>query len=235
MVVKEGIIFNNDFPACSVEGESVLYADDDTDNVRDKNPVELIQKIQREAARSVSWVEDNKMMCAGDKTKLLIIGTRQLKDARLKNVNTDLEVNVCGNTVGESRSEKLLGLNSEVNSDLNWKEYLYGEKWTLQGNSPGLLPQLSKRVGLLKKIIHLLPAKRFQMISNGLFNCLFSEMSGDLIVKMKNQEEASPFPKKTTENCKFCRTGSAGSKLDTTTMFPPPNSCKTVMIFLYIS
>ena len=138
MVVKEGIIFNNDFPACSVEGESVLYADDDTDNVRDKNPVELIQKIQREAARSVSWVEDNKMMCAGDKTKLLIIGTRQLKDARLKNVDTDLEVNVCGNTVGESRSEKVLGLNIEVNSDLNWKEYLYGEKWRLQENSPGL-------------------------------------------------------------------------------------------------
>ena len=67
------------------------------------------------------------------------------------------------------------------------------------------------------------------MISNGLFKCLFSEMSGDLIVKMKNQEEASPFPKKTTENCKFCRTGSAGSKLDTTTMFPPPNSCKTAV------
>ena len=77
------IIFCNDFPASSVEGEAVLYADDDTENVRDKDPEELERKIQREASRATDWVSDNKMVCAGDKTKLLIIGTPQLKKNKL--------------------------------------------------------------------------------------------------------------------------------------------------------
>ena len=47
------LIFNNDFPASAEEGSSVLYADDDTDNVHDKDT-------------------------SGSKTKLLIIGTSQL-------------------------------------------------------------------------------------------------------------------------------------------------------------
>ena len=72
------LIFNNDFPASSVEGTSVLFADDDTDNTSDKDHVELQRKIQHEANRSTDWVGDNNMACAGDKTKLLIIGMRQL-------------------------------------------------------------------------------------------------------------------------------------------------------------
>ena len=32
------LIFNNDFPDVREEGESVLYADDDTDTVSDNNP-----------------------------------------------------------------------------------------------------------------------------------------------------------------------------------------------------
>ena len=34
------------------------------------------------------------MVCAGDKTKLLIIGTTQLKNSRFKNKN--MKINVCG-------------------------------------------------------------------------------------------------------------------------------------------
>ena len=63
------LIFNNDFPASSEEGDSVLYADDDTDNVHDKNVTELRAKIQREADRSTEWVADNRMVCSGAKTK----------------------------------------------------------------------------------------------------------------------------------------------------------------------
>ena len=35
------LIFNNDFPASAKEGSSVLYADDDTDTVHDKDTIEL--------------------------------------------------------------------------------------------------------------------------------------------------------------------------------------------------
>ena len=42
-----------------------------------------------------------------DKTKLLIIGTSQLRKSRLKE---KVQVRVCGKPVEESKSEKLLGL-----------------------------------------------------------------------------------------------------------------------------
>ena len=64
------LIFYNDFPAVRNQGESVLYADDDTDNVSDINPLALQQKLQVEADLSTSWVRDNKLVCSGHKTKL---------------------------------------------------------------------------------------------------------------------------------------------------------------------
>ena len=161
------IIFSNDFPASSVEGEAVLYADDDTENVSDADPEELKGKIQREANKATDWVSDNKMVCAGDKTKLLIIGTSQLKKSKLSNL-PDLEIEVCGNRVKESKSEKLLGL--VVNNKLSWSDYIHGENWRDEGNFQGLLPQLSQRVGLLHQVVHLMPRERFRQISNGLFH-----------------------------------------------------------------
>ena len=47
------------------------------------------------------------MVCAGDKTKVLVVGTRELRESKLVSQNKVLEVNVEGNTIRES---KLLGL-----------------------------------------------------------------------------------------------------------------------------
>ena len=110
------LIFNNDYPASSVEGTSVLFADDDTDNVSDKNPMELKRKIQSEANRSTSCVKDNKMVCSGDKTKLLVIGTAEMRKKLLK--DEVFKIDVCGKPITESKSEKLLGL--IVNNELSW-------------------------------------------------------------------------------------------------------------------
>ena len=164
------LIFNNDFPASSIEGSSVLFADDDTDNTSDKNPDELQNKIQREAIRSTSWVKDNRMACAGDKTKLLIIGTKQLRSSKLYENNEErkLKINVDGNEVEATHSEKLLGL--VVNSEMTWKDYLHGEKWRTKENFPGLLTQLSQRVGMLKRLVKVVPKARFNMLSQGIFN-----------------------------------------------------------------
>ena len=97
------IIINIDFPANSVEGESVLYADDDTGNVTDAD-AELKKKIQREATRSTDWVPDNRMVWSGDTTKLLIIGTSQLKKTKLPDTNEKVQIEVCGQTVVVTRA-----------------------------------------------------------------------------------------------------------------------------------
>ena len=97
------LIFNNDFPASSIEGTSVLYADDDTDNVRDKNVADLEAKIQREADRSTDWVKDNRMVCSGAKTKLLVIGTAQLRRSKGVGENSNIEIRVCGANVKDTK------------------------------------------------------------------------------------------------------------------------------------
>ena len=73
-------------------GEAVLYADDNTGHVRAKNSEDLVRKIQQQADKSTDWVKDNRMVCSGEKTKMLIIGTSEQK----RNiVEEDIEIRVC--------------------------------------------------------------------------------------------------------------------------------------------
>ena len=86
--------------------DSVLYADDDTDHAQDKNPDVLLTKIQHEADCSEAWVSDNKLVCSGEKTKLLIITTTAMRLSRLK--DKQFQINVCGKLVKESQCKKYL-------------------------------------------------------------------------------------------------------------------------------
>ena len=76
------LINENDFPAAREEGESVLFVDDDTDCVSDDDPTALLEKIQHEADNSCDWLRDNRMCVAGQKTKLMIVGTKELKNIK---------------------------------------------------------------------------------------------------------------------------------------------------------
>ena len=128
------------------------YVDDDTDCVSDPDPEVLKEKITREAGNSVQWLQDNRLCVAADKSKLLVTGTQQLRSAK---VNTDISVVVNGETLEESSSERLLGL--VINNQLSWKNYLYGDT-----NNQGLIPQLSKRVGMLKALSKYLPKENLK-------------------------------------------------------------------------
>ena len=118
------LIFYNDFPDVREQGSSVLYADDDTDNVSDSDPDILQQLIQREADLSTAWVNDNKLVCSGAKTKLLIVGTKELRRSKLNNQNKTISINIDGCVVEESESERLLGL--IVNNKMTWEQHLFG-------------------------------------------------------------------------------------------------------------
>ena len=109
-------------PDLHEEAESVIFVDDDTDSVSAKNPEELAEKLQREVNSSVNWLKDNRWCVAGDKSKILIVGTEQLKRKRLKN---ELGIVVNQDIIEETTSEKFLGV--VVNNKLTWKEHLYGD------------------------------------------------------------------------------------------------------------
>ena len=161
------IIFYNDFPEVREEGTSVIYADDDTDNVSDKDPISLQQKIQREANLSTSWVKDNKLVCSGSKTKLLIVGTKELRKSKLTNRDISIEIIVDGHPVKETQSERLLGV--LVNNVLTWEHHLYGNE-----EHTGLIQKLSHRARIIWKLSLVMPKKNLKMMAEGIFFSLLN-------------------------------------------------------------
>ena len=149
------IINSNDMPDCHEEAESVIFVDDDTDSVRAKQPEELVEKLQREVDNSVNWLKDNRLCVAGDKSKILIVSTKQLRRARLRN---KLAIVVDQDIIEETTSEKLLGV--VVNNTLTWKEHLYGDN-----ENEGLITQLKKRVGTLKRLAKYMSKSRLSILS----------------------------------------------------------------------
>ena len=142
-----------------------MYADDDTDHAQDPDPSRLLSKIQYEADCSTSWVADNKLVCSGKKTKLMIIATTAMRNSRLN--GQQLQIKVCGKTVKESESERILGV--IANNKLTWWHHLYGDLSDPNKPVPGLISQLSKRVGMLSQLVKLLPHEKFVKTVNGIF------------------------------------------------------------------
>ena len=132
--------------------------------IRDRS---LEHRLQNKADSSSQWIRDNEMICAGDKTKLMVVGTKQMRDSKLVNNNKTLTVNVCGQQVQESSCEKLLGVYME--NDLTWNVYLHGNDKTGSEKITGLLTKLSQRVGILSKLAKVLTFKQFKAVSNGIF------------------------------------------------------------------
>ena len=77
-----------------------------------------------------------------------IIGTREMRKAKLGDEVHSIIVE--GKVVPETKSERLLGV--VMNNTMTWSDHLHGEHWRIEDNSPGLIPQLSQRVGLIRKL-----------------------------------------------------------------------------------
>ena len=136
------VINSNDLPACHDEGESVVYVDDNSDTVSAKDPAVLKDSIEREAGNSAQWLTDNRLCVAGNKSKLLVIGTSRLRASKL---TTKMNIKVDNQEIIETSSEKLLGL--IINNELTWKNHLYRDD-----ENEGLVQQLSKRLGVMKEM-----------------------------------------------------------------------------------
>jgi hypothetical protein len=86
-----------------------------------KYPVALTELIEREARNSAGWLQDNRLCVAADKSKLLICGTKQLRASKDP---LEIRIEVEGQIIEESTSEKLLGV--VLNNELTWKHQQLG-------------------------------------------------------------------------------------------------------------
>ena len=160
------IIFINELPEIvetfnsPMDSSIVVFADDNTPMSKHKNPDQLIENLEVQALKVTNWFHQNKMIVSGEKTKFLVVGTQANRSANIE--DKTLKIVVDGHEVIESKSEKLLGL--IINNVGTWKSHLHGDS-----ENPGLLKDLSKRIGMLKQLRKHLPAARYKMIISGIF------------------------------------------------------------------
>ena len=142
--------------------------------------------IQQEARNSAEWLTDNRLCVAGDKSKLLVIGTRKLRKSKL---GEKMTIEVDGKEIMESESEKLLGL--VVNNELTWRNHLYGD-----ADNGGLIPQLAQRIGVLRRLSKKTGREKLNLFSFGIF---YSKLNyclpvfGNLFGLEKYKEESNRY------------------------------------------
>ena len=83
-----------------------------------------------------------------------------------------MNIKVDNQEIIETSSEKLLGL--IINNELTWKNHLYGDD-----ENEGLVQQLSKRLGVMKKMARVINRKNLEFFASGMF---YSKMSYGLPV-----------------------------------------------------
>ena len=142
------------------EGQIIIFVDDNTPTISDKDPHKLLSRMHQTCDKVTNWFSMNDLTCSGEKTKLMIVGTRANRRVKLVNMNPELVI--CGDEVKESQSEKLLGLT--INNTLTWHHHLHGDE-----DNKGLLPTLSQRVGILRKLRQFTPDRKFRQLVSGLF------------------------------------------------------------------
>ena len=94
------------------------------------------------------WFRKNDISCSGEKTKLLMLGTRANRINKIVKQNIHPCIDVCWDCIEETTSEKILGV--VVNNTITCKDHLYED-------NEGLIPGLTKCIGMLKKIKSLYP------------------------------------------------------------------------------
>ena len=151
---------NNTETDVTDESHIIVFADDNTPTCSETDPNEVIETMQEDSNIVTGWFQKNEMIVSGEKTKLLLISSRANRSGKLSGPARGLNIN--GDYIEESESEKLLGL--LINNTCTWKTHLYGDE-----ENPGLIKQLSQRIGILKRLKKYMPSSKFKQIVSGIY------------------------------------------------------------------
>ena len=132
----------NDLPLQdSLEGLN-LFADDATDSAHGPTVENGEKALQTEVKNVEKWCQANRMVVNVDKTKGMLMGTKQ-KLRLLPNSGNCLNIEVQGQRIEQVTSQRLLGV--EIDSCLSWNDQI----------------QICFKISLLTKIRHYLPLYRY--------------------------------------------------------------------------
>ena len=144
------------------QDEVVVYADDSTASTADANPEVLAEKIQKHAKLLPDWFTENDLIVSSEKTKMLVVTTTANRATNITTPGYNFKIKVGEEEIEEAESEKVLGV--IVNNKATWQHHLHGNE-----DYPGLLKQLSQRVGMLKQVRKYMNERQYKIIMNGIF------------------------------------------------------------------
>ncbi len=145
------ILFVNCLPkAVDTKCKTVMYADDTSLLCKAKNIDDL--KVQLESCLDsvADWFKANKLTLNVDKTKFMIFGSNVILE-RFQNIQL-----IYGNNIIERVDEfKYLGV--KLDSNLSWSAHV-----------DYLCKNISKRIGIIRRVKHFLPHETIVLLSNAL-------------------------------------------------------------------
>ena len=145
------IVYINDLPHVVKHTQVSLYADDTVLYCFSDNPIDLEEQLNVDLHTVCDWLRDNKLTLNTKKTKAMVIGSNR----KLPNTSS-VTVHVNGNTIENVEHFSYLGVT--LSSTMTWNEHV-----------TNLSSKVNKRLGLLKRIRHLLPHNARLLF----YNCLY--------------------------------------------------------------
>ena len=144
------IIYTSDLSSClPLECKLFMYADESTITCSSSNINEIENNLNTALGRIYDWCVRNKLTINANKTKSMLIGSKQ------KVCNTDLNVSIAGSSVVQVNHVKCIGV--IIDESLSWGPHVEYVKKTVSSN-----------LGMLNRIRNCVP----QSSLHSLFVCL---------------------------------------------------------------
>ena len=162
------LIYINEIPSFIKHAQLSLYADDTVLYYFSNTSQDLEEKLNADLRNVCVWLNENKLTLNTKKTKFMIIGSSR----KLSNIDS-VTVKVAGSNIERVEEFSYLGITFSTN--MTWTEHVNQ-----------LCSKISKRLGLLKRIKHLLPRYARLLFYKSLILPLFDY--GDLVWGDKNND-----------------------------------------------
>ena len=133
------IIYTNDLPLHISNSNVELFADDATLYASGSTVNEVEQQLGDETIPLVPWINDNSMVLSKEKTKAMAVATSR-KHADLR----EFMVTIDGSIIQSVRQKRVLGIHFD-----------HCQSWSVHIDI--IHKKISQRLGILRRIAHLLP------------------------------------------------------------------------------
>ena len=149
------VIYINDLPSVLQSSSASLYADDTVIYCYGSSSRELSEKLNRDLLTVAQWMNEHKLTLNLEKTKCILIGSNRKLESKVP-----LTVSILDHKVDNVSSFKYLGI--FISSDFKWTHHI-----------EYIVKRVNQRLGLLKRVKHLLPLKSRLLYYNSIVMPLF--------------------------------------------------------------